>query len=350
MTQEPLKEKFSQFGEVSSFALMKKTGFNNTEIHFGFVCFAKPEDAKAAESLNGIQEENFTWYVVPHMKKGARLALLRSEFAKKQEDWKRRNIIIRNLPLTVDEEKLRRLCQEFGPIESVKIPMVKNIRLDNETPIEETNSKGIGLVCFINPADSAKAIQTLRNKTVEDRKLLVFPWKPREEIAKIVNMNRMKKIWGHMMDFGMMNPMMGPGTMMAPGRGGAPNQRGVGYPRGRGRGFQGGAPQQGMMAPVQAQRPTQAPVPAGFNNQAYEASTVEVKKRMLGEALYPQVLINSNNKIAGKITGMLLEMDNQELIGLLSNQPGLKGKVVEAIEVLRKAWENDPENLKLIDG
>ncbi|CAG9323301.1 unnamed protein product [Blepharisma stoltei] len=350
MTNEKLKEKFSQYGEVTSSAVIKSPDANGSEKYYGFVCFNNAENAKKAEALHGVQDEGFAWYVVPHMKRGARLAWLRSEYLKKQEDWKRRNIIIRNLPLSIDEEKLRKLCQDFGTIESIKIPKVKNIKYQNEAPIEETTNKGIGLVCFKTPAESAKAIQVLRTKTVEEKKLLVFPWKPREEIAKIVNMNRMKKIYSQMWEFGMMNPMM-------MGRGGhmKPMDRGQMHPAGRGRGQRPvvqGIPQPNLIPPVMvaSQRPMPMALPITFNYQAYEAAQPDIKKRMLGEALYPQVLTNSNQKVAGKITGMLLEMDNVELLGLLSNPLGLKGKVVEAIEVLKKAWENDAESLKLIEG
>ena len=39
------------------------------------------------------------------------------------------------------------------------------------------------------------------------------------------------------------------------------------------------------------------------------------QKRMLGEAIYPKVQ-QMQPELAGKITGMLLEMDNSELISL----------------------------------
>ena len=39
-------------------------------------------------------------------------------------------------------------------------------------------------------------------------------------------------------------------------------------------------------------------------------------------------------ELAGKITGMLLEIDNDELMGLLDSQEVLTGKVNEAIAVL----------------
>lgn len=39
------------------------------------------------------------------------------------------------------------------------------------------------------------------------------------------------------------------------------------------------------------------------------------QKQMIGEALFPKIR-NMQPDMAGKITGMLLEMDNSELIGL----------------------------------
>ena len=40
--------------------------------------------------------------------------------------------------------------------------------------------------------------------------------------------------------------------------------------------------------------------------------------------------------LAGKITGMLLEMDNSELLLLLESPEALTGKVDEAINVLKQ--------------
>ncbi|KAJ3143866.1 hypothetical protein HK101_003003, partial [Irineochytrium annulatum] len=51
-------------------------------------------------------------------------------------------------------------------------------------------------------------------------------------------------------------------------------------------------------------------------------------------ALFPLIEVHAKN-LAGKVTGMLLEMDNAaELLGYQTNTAALKGKVMEAMVVL----------------
>jgi polyadenylate-binding protein len=70
--------------------------------------------------------------------------------------------------------------------------------------------------------------------------------------------------------------------------------------------------------------------------QNLAADTESRQKRMLGESLYPLVY-EMHPKLGGKITGMLLEMDNSDLLHLLEDVTALKVKVGEAFEVLREA-------------
>ncbi|XP_043830572.1 polyadenylate-binding protein 1-like [Dromiciops gliroides] len=57
------------------------------------------------------------------------------------------------------------------------------------------------------------------------------------------------------------------------------------------------------------------------------------QKQMLGERLFP--LIQAiNPSLAGKITGMLLEIDNSELLHMLESPESLRSKVDEAVVVL----------------
>lgn len=53
-----------------------------------------------------------------------------------------------------------------------------------------------------------------------------------------------------------------------------------------------------------------------------------------GEQLYPLVL-ELQPELASKITGMLLEMDHQEVVEMIGNKESLKSKVEEALVVLK---------------
>ncbi|KAF3487603.1 hypothetical protein F2Q69_00052814 [Brassica cretica] len=55
---------------------------------------------------------------------------------------------------------------------------------------------------------------------------------------------------------------------------------------------------------------------------------------MLGENLYPLVE-QLEAESAAKVTGMLLEMDQTEVLHLLESPEALKAKVAEAMDVLR---------------
>lgn len=59
------------------------------------------------------------------------------------------------------------------------------------------------------------------------------------------------------------------------------------------------------------------------------------QKQMLGERLFP-LIQRQQPELAGKITGMLLEMDNSELLLLLESPEALLAKVEEALMVLRQ--------------
>lgn len=54
----------------------------------------------------------------------------------------------------------------------------------------------------------------------------------------------------------------------------------------------------------------------------------------IGERLFPLVQ-QFQPELASKITGMLLEMDTQEIVHMLENQESLRSKVDEALAVLQ---------------
>jgi polyadenylate-binding protein len=64
------------------------------------------------------------------------------------------------------------------------------------------------------------------------------------------------------------------------------------------------------------------------------AAKPDEQKQMLGERLFP-LIENMYPALAGKITGMLLEIDNSELLHMLEHGESLKAKVEEAVAVLQ---------------
>ncbi|XP_074584058.1 polyadenylate-binding protein 2-like isoform X2 [Curcuma longa] len=78
------------------------------------------------------------------------------------------------------------------------------------------------------------------------------------------------------------------------------------------------------------------PVPVGTLASALANAPPEHQRMMLGENLYPLVESIERDH-AAKVTGMLLEMDQTEVLHLLESPDALRAKVAEAMEVLRSA-------------
>ncbi|GLB34901.1 putative binds the poly(A) tail of mRNA [Lyophyllum shimeji] len=101
----------------------------------------------------------------------------------------------------------------------------------------------------------------------------------------------------------------------------------------------GPAPPRGPAPPGAAPAPQTAPAPAAEGptitpEQLAAASPME-QKQMLGEVIYMRI-VNDEPELAGKITGMLLEMDNSELLHLLDSAEAMNAKVNEALAVLNE--------------
>merc|ERR1719487_2712218 len=114
-------------------------------------------------------------------------------------------------------------------------------------------------------------------------------------------------------------------------------------------GAKGGMPMPGgpgMMRPPMQQMPQgarpampqhqQAPPQGGpqpFNASTLANAPPAVQKQMIGEKLYPAIAKIAPD-MAGKVTGMMLEMDNSELLMLLESEQQLRSKIAEALQVL----------------
>merc|ERR1719311_1079701 len=86
--------------------------------------------------------------------------------------------------------------------------------------------------------------------------------------------------------------------------------------------------------PQQPQQPPQQQGPAGLSASALANAPPQVQKQMIGEKLYPAIA-KFQPELAGKVTGMMLEMDNSELLMLLESEQQLRSKVNEALQVLQ---------------
>lgn len=142
---------------------------------------------------------------------------------------------------------------------------------------------------------------------------------------------------GGMDQLGRQMQQMGLGQQQGGQRGG---QRGPGGPGAQRGGMRGQQPVQagaqvGQQAKAQPAAGAGGIEAAGVSVASLAEMTEEQQKNTLGEKLYPLVHSYVGKNLAGKITGMLLEMDVPDLLGLLGDADELKAKVQEA----QKVWD-----------
>ena len=63
-----------------------------------------------------------------------------------------------------------------------------------------------------------------------------------------------------------------------------------------------------------------------LNSNILNNANPQEQKQMLGEKLYP-IIQAAQPELAGKITGMLLEMENSEILHMLEDSTSLNSKV-----------------------
>lgn len=401
VTDEQLREKFSEYGPITSAVVMRD--HEQKSRGFGFVCFEQYESAnKAVEALNGTEVFGKQLFVARAQKKNEREAELKRKFEEQKQErlnqYQGVNLYLKFLDDAIDEDRLRAEFGHCGTITSAKI-----MRDD------KGNSKGFGFVCFSNPEEATKAVTEMNGKMLgqkpiyvalaqrasERRQQLENQYAQRhmrqQNIGGVIpNMYANPYMYGNAMGGAMRpgvmyNPQMGGarprwqaplGPMRAAGfnpmyapplggvagpRGGMRSQRPTGGMRG-GLGPQGaprlGGPQiQTAGRPPRAAyppkfpgpmaRPLGMPLPGGepLTASALASADPAMQKRMIGERLFP-LIHAAHPQEAGKITGMLLEMDNTELLTLLESTEALNAKVMEAIQVLqahKQASQKDGE-------
>ncbi|XP_010861046.1 PREDICTED: polyadenylate-binding protein 4 isoform X5 [Bison bison bison] len=392
---ENLKELFSQFGKTLSVKVMRDPSGKSKG--FGFVSYEKHEDAnKAVEEMNGKEITGKVIFVGRAQKKVERQAELKRKFEQlKQERISRYqgvNLYIKNLDDTIDDEKLRKEFSPFGSITSAKV-MLEDGRSkgfgfvcfsspeEATKAVTEMNGRIVG----------SKPLYVALAQRKEERKAhLTNQYMQRVAGMRALPANAI---------LNQFQPAAGgyfvPAVPQAQGRPPyyTPNQLAQMRPNprwqqgGRPQGFQGmpsairqsgprpalrhlaptgvptavqnlapraavaaaAAPRavapykyaSSIRSPHPAIQPLQAPQPA-VHVQGQEPLTASMlaaappqeQKQMLGERLFPLIQTMHSN-LAGKITGMLLEIDNSELLHMLESPESLRSKVDEAVAVLQ---------------
>ncbi|KAH0502031.1 Polyadenylate-binding protein 4 [Microtus ochrogaster] len=261
-----------------------------------FSQFGKTLSVKAVEEMNGKEMSGKAIFVGRAQKKVERQAELKRKFEQlKQERISRYqgvNLYIKNLDDTIDDEKLRKEFSPFGSITSAKVPgaafkiMAERCSVGSECPDR--------LAMDFGGAGAAQQGLTDSCQSGGGVPAAVPSLAPRAAVAA------------------------------AAPRAVAPYKYAS-----------------SVRSPHPAIQPLQAPQPA-VHVQGQEPLTASMlaaappqeQKQMLGERLFPLIQTMHSN-LAGKITGMLLEIDNSELLHMLESPESLRSKVDEAVAVLQ---------------
>ncbi|RWA05363.1 hypothetical protein EKO27_g9742 [Xylaria grammica] len=280
-SDDDFRELFEKYGDVTSSSLARDG--EGKSRGFGFVNFTTHESAaKAVDELNGKDFQGQDLYVGRAQKKHEREEELRKSYeAARQEKankYQGVNLYIKNLDDEVDDDKLRQMFSEYGPITSAKVMRDTIPEGEDETQGKDKEnqkesgdeskeegekkekkgdkklgkSKGFGFVCFSNPDDATKAVAEM-NQRMFNNKPLYVALAQRKDVRKSQleasiqarNQIRMQQAAAAA---GMPQPYMAPPVFYPPGQQpGFPPQggRGMPFPGGMGMpGVQGGRPGQ----------------------------------------------------------------------------------------------------------
>lgn len=361
VTEEQVKEAFSEFGTVESLFL---SAHAQHPTKFALVTFQSHENAVSAiEKLNdrtsaALSDTETKLYAGRALKKSDR-SKVGSPSAQNLYQSQGRNIYVKHLDDATSSQQLESLFSQFGKITSCALMKDAN-----------GNFRGFGFVCFETKESATAAIREMNGKVITRRPLYVSQAQQRDMRHQVLDEQRKTLVQQQQrmaMQMNMYGPQFRPGFPMPPfmaqpfgmmpGLGQAPGRRGpsMPMPNMRAPGMQmnmmpgvmpprlpqrmpmqpGGMP---MMPPQQmryTQPAPQAPRQSGINAAQLAKMTPEEQKNSLGERLYAKIS-ELQPVQAAKITGMLLEMDTPEILNVLEDQRTLQQKVQEAIHVLQQ--------------
>ncbi|XP_068736959.1 polyadenylate-binding protein 1A-like [Montipora capricornis] len=396
MDDERFKELADKFGKVLSLKVeVDDTGRSKG---FGFVSYESPEEAQqAVNELCGKEWNGQKLYAARSQKKAERQMDLKSQFEKKKIERINRyqgvNLYVKNLDDTSDDARLREEFSAYGTITSAKVMMDDK---DNSkgfgfvcfsSPEEATKavtemngrilvSKTLYVALAQNKQDRKAQLAAQHMQRIAGLRMQqaagqpvghVFPeagafytqplaqagqrpfftpqmqlvrprWQPMQPQQQQVRPSGMQSMPGA----GQVPPRGVRERQPQPGGPGGPSQRlgGKGQPtrvRG-GPGMQGQRPAfkfgQNVRNPPQGQQAIHIPGQEPLNPSMLAAASPQEQKQIIGERLYP-LIQSTHPDQAGQITGILLEIDNAELLDMLESREALAAKTKEALSVLR---------------
>jgi len=310
---ERLRKEFSQFGTITSARVMhnRVMGEPGRSKGFGFVCFSSPEEAtKAVTEMNGRILVSKPLYVALAQRKEDRKAHLASQYMQRIASMR------------------MQMGQMFQPGQGYFVPT-------GMAPQQQRYFAPAQLA-QVRPSPRWQATQGMRPQQPGAAGFQGMPGgqmrAPRPQQPGQPGQVRgpaSRPITGQQGA----GAAPAPGQQPRPGMAGQPGQvRPAGMPQqvaAQRPGFQ----YQGKMAgqPAQAVH-VQGQEP--LTSSMLAAAQPQEQKQMLGERLFP-LISNMYPDLAGKITGMLLEIDNSELLHMLESRESLKAKVDEAVAVLQ---------------
>lgn len=355
---ERLTTEFVKFGQITSAKVMRENTTAKSR-GFGFVCFSTPEEAtKAVTEMNGKMLEGKPLYVALAQRKEQRRAQLEAQYAARQKLGGPGLQGVPGLPMGYPGAMGGMPgMMAFGGMPG-GMPQQRNFMypqqvMPNGIRWNPQQNPMMGMVGGqIRPGQQMN-YQLMPAQALNARGVGAGP--------QIPGVNGVGA--------------RGPRGAQQAGAGGRPGAGGPGAAGGRpGVVPPGGKPMQGMVPGPQggvqnirynenvrnqnargpqAQggvMPQQQSIPIPGPNEALTPSALaaapdDMRKQMIGERLFP-LIHHQEPELAGKITGMLLEMDNTELLHLLEARDALSDKIQEALQVLHTHGSDDAGDLQ----
>ncbi|CAI4224114.1 unnamed protein product [Auanema sp. JU1783] len=318
VNDETLRKHFEQHGKITSVKVM--TDETGRSKGFGFVCFENPEEAtKAVTEMNTKMVCSKPLYVAIAQRKEDRRAQLASQYMQRLANMRMHSVGAGTMytPGTGGFFVSSTLPNQRGGF----VPSAggTNIRMNARQWNVQNQYNGTGTYMVPNPQMYAGRVRPTNGNTGGARGTQQYPANNAQGVVRTPQQR-----------VGQSGPVAG----QPQGANQRPNQVGRSGPTGA----KPGAPiftQQGQ------QRPPQGIVVSGqepLTTLMLSQAAPQEQKQLLGERIYALIdRMYPNHKEAGKITGMMLEIDNSELIMMLQDTELFRARVDEAASVLAQS-------------